>query len=220
MEKTIMTTPNQPKVSTKGLKVMLKARTYHGILYKVMARLGKTQAKMAEYLGINTDTFGQMLRLKHVPNLTTERGKKLKQKLEELTEMTPPELFPNHIFAAEFLGRDKTVEVTREVPSHLLENASAIYQLSLPPDETLMQEEEGASRQEEILDKVLSSIQERQRLVLRMRFIEGKTLDECAHAFKISRESTRRIEAVALHLMRHPSRICYLADWAHWGHTP
>lgn len=63
---------------------------------------------------------------------------------------------------------------------------------------------------EKITD-VLSSLTERERKVLALRFgLEdgyGRTLEEVGKAFKVTRERIRQIEAKALRKMRHPTRI-------------
>lgn len=63
---------------------------------------------------------------------------------------------------------------------------------------------------EKITD-VLSSLTERERKVLALRFGlddgYGRTLEEVGKAFKVTRERIRQIEAKALRKMRHPTRI-------------
>jgi RNA polymerase primary sigma factor len=61
------------------------------------------------------------------------------------------------------------------------------------------------------LADVLSSLTERERKVLELRFglIDGysRTLEEVGKQFKVTRERIRQIEAKALRKMRHPTRI-------------
>jgi RNA polymerase primary sigma factor len=61
------------------------------------------------------------------------------------------------------------------------------------------------------LSDVLSSLTERERKVLELRFglIDGysRTLEEVGKQFKVTRERIRQIEAKALRKMRHPTRI-------------
>jgi len=63
---------------------------------------------------------------------------------------------------------------------------------------------------EKILD-VLSSLTERERKVLSLRFglADGysRTLEEVGQLFKVTRERIRQIEAKALRKMRHPTRL-------------
>ena len=61
------------------------------------------------------------------------------------------------------------------------------------------------------LTDVLSSLNERERKVLEMRFGLGdgysRTLEEVGRQFQVTRERIRQIEAKALRKMRHPTRI-------------
>jgi RNA polymerase primary sigma factor len=61
------------------------------------------------------------------------------------------------------------------------------------------------------LNEVLTSLTERERKVLELRFGLGdgysRTLEEVGKQFKVTRERIRQIEAKALRKMRHPTRI-------------
>jgi RNA polymerase primary sigma factor len=61
------------------------------------------------------------------------------------------------------------------------------------------------------LSDVLSSLNERERKVLELRFGLGdgasRTLEEVGRQFRVTRERIRQIEAKALRKMRHPTRI-------------
>ena len=61
------------------------------------------------------------------------------------------------------------------------------------------------------LTDVLSSLKERERRVLELRFGLGdgnaRTLEEVGRQFRVTRERIRQIEAKALKKMRHPTRI-------------
>ena len=63
----------------------------------------------------------------------------------------------------------------------------------------------------EKLGDVLTSLTERERKVLELRFGLGdgfsRTLEEVGRQFKVTRERIRQIEAKALRKMRHPTRI-------------
>ncbi len=64
------------------------------------------------------------------------------------------------------------------------------------------------------LTDVLTSLTERERKVLELRFGLGdgysRTLEEVGKQFKVTRERIRQIEAKALRKMRHPTRIRHL----------
>lgn len=57
------------------------------------------------------------------------------------------------------------------------------------------------------LESVLDSLSEREQKVLKLRFQEKMTLQNCVPIIGISRERVRQIEAKALRLLRHPARI-------------
>jgi RNA polymerase primary sigma factor len=67
------------------------------------------------------------------------------------------------------------------------------------------------------LGDVLSSLTERERKVLELRFGLGdgysRTLEEVGKQFKVTRERIRQIEAKALRKMRHPTRIRHLSGF-------
>jgi len=63
----------------------------------------------------------------------------------------------------------------------------------------------------------LAVLSDREREVLEMRFglLDGKdhTLEEVGHAFNVTRERIRQIEAKALRKLRHPTRSRLLRDY-------
>ncbi len=69
----------------------------------------------------------------------------------------------------------------------------------------------------EQLEKVLDTLNEREREVLKLRFgLEdgySRTLEEVGHIFEVTRERIRQIEAKALQKLRHPSRNKELRDY-------
>ena len=69
----------------------------------------------------------------------------------------------------------------------------------------------------ESMEDVLSTLSERERLVLRLRFGlddgRSRTLEEVGNEFKVTRERIRQIEAKALRKLRHPSRSHKLRDY-------
>jgi len=72
----------------------------------------------------------------------------------------------------------------------------------------------GFSLLKDKLGGVLASLNERERMVLELRFGlgegGGRTLEEVGRHFRVTRERIRQIEAKALRKMRHPSRLRHL----------
>jgi RNA polymerase primary sigma factor len=87
------------------------------------------------------------------------------------------------------------------------------------PDEDIYTPVDAASNLvlREQLDKVLQTLSEREREVLKLRFgLEdgySRTLEEVGHIFEVTRERIRQIEAKALKKLRHPGRNRRLRDY-------
>jgi RNA polymerase primary sigma factor len=86
-------------------------------------------------------------------------------------------------------------------------------------DETVLGPVDAAARQllKEQMQSILSSLSERERKVLEMRFGlkdgQGHTLEEVGQKFGVTRERIRQIEAKALRKLRHPIRSRKLRDY-------
>ncbi|MCC7022005.1 MAG: RNA polymerase sigma factor RpoD [Thermomicrobiales bacterium] len=86
-------------------------------------------------------------------------------------------------------------------------------------DNKILAPADAASRKmlKEQMDDVLSTLSDRERQVLAMRFgLEDgrtRTLEEVGKAFGVTRERIRQIEAKALRKLRHPSRSKKLKDY-------
>lgn len=63
-----------------------------------------------------------------------------------------------------------------------------------------------------LLDKAVATLNPREQKVIRMRFEDDLTLEECADRLDITRERARQIEAKALRTLRHPSLVGIFVD--------
>ena len=87
------------------------------------------------------------------------------------------------------------------------------------PDEDAPAPQEAASQValKEQINQVLSTLTEREEMVLRLRFglIDGRsrTLEEVGQQFKVTRERIRQIDAKALRKLRHPNRSNKVKDY-------
>ncbi len=83
---------------------------------------------------------------------------------------------------------------------------------SLNPEEFTQQE-----MLKKEIDEVLSTLSEREEMVLRMRFglLDGRTrtLEEVGKEFNVTRERIRQIEAKALRRLKHPQKLKRLKDF-------
>lgn len=63
-----------------------------------------------------------------------------------------------------------------------------------------------------LVSKAISTLTPREQEVLRMRFEDDLTLEECATRLDVTRDRVRQIEAKALRKMRHPTRVGMFVD--------
>jgi RNA polymerase primary sigma factor len=67
------------------------------------------------------------------------------------------------------------------------------------------------------VERVLSSLSEREAQIVRLRFGIGtgypRTLEEVGKIFSVTRERVRQIEAKAIRKLRHPSRSKFLKEY-------
>lgn len=85
-------------------------------------------------------------------------------------------------------------------------------QTTQAPDEAVLQ-----SLLREDLEQIMSTLSERERLVLKLRFglDDGhpRTLEEVGKVFNVTRERIRQIEAKALRKLKHPTRAKKLREY-------
>ena len=60
------------------------------------------------------------------------------------------------------------------------------------------------------MEKAISTLTEKEQIVIHKRFEEGLSLDEVGEIFGLTRERIRQIEAKAVRKLRHPSRLQYI----------
>ena len=63
-----------------------------------------------------------------------------------------------------------------------------------------------------LLSNAVSTLTQREQDVIRMRFEDDLTFDECGKQMGVTMERVRQIEAKALRKMRHPSRVGIIVD--------
>ena len=137
------------------------------------------------------------------------------------------------------LGREPTLEELADEMDLPVERVSEIIRIAPEPlsleapvgedensylgdfivDQEIYSPVDAASNQvlREQLEKVLSTLSERERDVLKLRFglVDGynRTLEEVGQIFEVTRERIRQIEAKALKKLRHPARSKRLRDY-------
>jgi len=65
----------------------------------------------------------------------------------------------------------------------------------------------GINDLEQRVDDMLNTLEERPRNIIKMRFKNGKSLDDTGRVYNISREYVRQIETEAIKMLQHPSRL-------------
>lgn len=70
-----------------------------------------------------------------------------------------------------------------------------------------------------LLAKAIATLKPREQEVLRMRFEDDLTLDECANRLDVTPGRVRQIEAKALRKMRHPARVGMIVDLMDFSDT-
>ena len=123
---------------------------------------------------------------------------------------------------------DMTVEIVREIQKISQEPVSLETPIGeeedshlgdFIPDEDALAPAEAAAYAllKEQLEEVLSTLNDREQKVLKLRFgLEdgrARTLEEVGREFDVTRERIRQIEAKALRKLRHPSRSKKLKDY-------
>ncbi len=63
-----------------------------------------------------------------------------------------------------------------------------------------------------LVSKAVSTLGQRAQEVIQMRFTDELTYEECGKRLGITRERVRQIEAKALRVLRHPTRVGMIAD--------
>src|ERR1035437_352759 len=119
---------------------------------------------------------------------------------------------------------ERVAEIKRTPPEPLSLEAPVGEEESSHPGDFVPDEEEEAPLEiasnqvlREQLMRVLNTLNEREREVLKLRFgLEdgySRTLEEVGHIFEVTRERIRQIEAKALKKLRHPGRSRLLRDY-------
>ncbi len=150
--------------------------------------------------------------------LTEEEALTIKTALKNETPLDPP-LERQWRRAASKVRRVIRIAqepMSLETPIGTEENS---YLGDFIPDDNVPGPVDAASKQllKEQLHEILTSLSERERKVLEMRFGltdgQGRTLEEVGYEFGVTRERIRQIEAKALRKLRHPIRSRKLRDY-------
>ena len=194
--------------------LLVQSRFRNAILWNIMG--GKTAAACALECGVNKTEFGELLNLKTSPfrHFKGEHGwqdrndfgtliyRKTPLKIAAYYKVLPEEIFPESLYSLSLPASVERFYSSIEILPLLA--ASNIADSSQSPENVLI-----LSEAKETLEKILSTLPLRQRLILKMRFgfEDGSehTLEEVGQSFQVGSERIRQIEAKALRNLRHPS---------------
>jgi RNA polymerase sigma factor (sigma-70 family) len=179
-------------------KVAIVSKVKHGALWKFMKDRGWNQRKFSEYLGVDQVSLGRWINLKECPKSETTL-----KKLEELTDMTRFELFP------EFLESDRWKDFLNATMDDLSFKEANIEYLGDGMTRAIPSTESEAIKNErrevpEILGKILNK---QQYKVCVLRFMEELSHEEIAGMLGISIARVGQIERRLLETVRCNPRV-------------
>jgi len=163
----------------------------------------KSAAELSHKSGISQSQVGSLLNFKMSPRKRKNGEWRFATlRICKALNYTPEELFPTYL----------DYEILTNEISAFVEHAqlSGTTQKQLGPSEECEQTELC-----DTIDQVLDTLQERERIILKARIWEGRSLGEIGGMLNVSREAVRFIEAKALRKLRHPERLSKLEEaWA------
>ena len=187
----------------KDYRVTVKVRN-NRILRAIADAGGEPGGKWCAENGLQYGPVNDLINMTKGPLSKTGEICQVAQKLCDVLNKIPEDLWSNsQLYPLERNQSD--VEMDRLEIDRLLPQAE---EQSYLPDFSGLENEEISL----VVDKVLSSLTERQECVIRMRYCQEMTISEVAKAQGCSRERIRQIEAIALRKLRHPLRSGVLID--------
>jgi RNA polymerase sigma factor (sigma-70 family) len=191
-------------VQEENLEIGVKRFIYNSTLRKLRAKRGITQRQLAEGSGLSsTVRLQEIERLQRIPTYD-EAGKIADFLGVEISEILPPDIYKRVVEKVREIPKDIYFDVT---PMSL--NYGKIEQLE--SGEGKMEDLERELDMEMMVNKYLGCLQEREKVVLEMRFglLDGvsKTLEEVGKHFGVSRDRIRQIEQKAIKKVHEKMRL-------------
>lgn len=186
-------------VQEENLEIGVKRYIYNSTLRKLRAKRGITQRQLAEGSGLSsTVRLQEIERLQRIPTYD-EAGKIADFLGVEISEILPPDIYKRVVGKVRDIPKDIYFDVT---PMSL--NYGKIEQLE--SGEGKMEDLERELDMEMMVNKYMDCLQEREKVVLEMRFglLDGvsRTLEEVGKHFGVTREKIRQLENKALAKIR------------------
>lgn len=175
----------------------IEAKIKNNIILKRIEETGcKSVADFCKKNKLDQSQIGELINLKESPLTTGLRWKERVKKLADILGCLPEDLFSEEQKTMELSTNKKHIEMERKQLEYALENPGYLIENMSP--EKICQKED----QKQFLENVLSSLTEKQRKVIEMRFFEELTLEECAKHFKVTKERIRQIEYKGMRRIR------------------
>jgi len=186
----------------KDYRITVKVRN-NRLLKAIEDAGGSPGQKWCDANGLRYARVNSLINMTSSP-LTTEGGLfPDAARLCEVLNKLPEDLWSNEqLYPLEKNFSEMEMDYSQVVA--LLPNEQQSY---LPDFSELEQEQTKG-----LVSTALSTLTNREREVIRMRFEDELTYDECAKRFDVTRERIRQIESKAMRKLRHPARIGMFVD--------
>jgi RNA polymerase sigma factor (sigma-70 family) len=179
---------------------LLQIKIKNGPMMSMMRVNGiETAAELSRASGVDQSTIGRYLNLQQVPFGVCGGWRAPVERIAKCLKVPPEMLFPEQHLTKALKRNTIEGEVTLEEMGELVSTAGINY----------ISEEIEKETQDELYDKLeksMGTLDSRERKILEMK-CGGKTYDQVAEDFSVTRERIRQIEQRALRKLRHPSRM-------------
>lgn len=166
-------------------------REFENQVRKVRFEEDYTIAQLAEKVGIGAGTIGQLEFGMVAPFIETKKGNHLKPWIVKLSKILKADL--SYLFPMEIC------EIRRSELTYIqaVDFLVAEFSLNSNPEKNTI-----SKNLRNKIFKILHELENRERLIILLRFYSEKSLDECSLIFKVTKERCRQIERKALSLLR------------------
>lgn len=163
---------------------VIHAKVKNNLILSRVLESHKNVASFCKAHGLEQSTIGQFINMK-APALTCDGEWRLAAlRLSDALMCHPGELFDEEQRVAELASNEVFIEATREQAMRIASGSIEQFE------------------NREFVGKLLDRLTRRQANVLRMRFYDDLTLEECAASLDVTRERVRQIELLALRRLR------------------
>jgi len=164
-------------------------------MYEARKSLNISQRKCAEFAGVSVWLINALENLRYNIRSLPHQIEAIAAVLGlEADDICPPELAGHRI-------ENTQTRVGIIEPSKLLELKSQRRYILPSPIETAEKKSE-AELVHKLLDNKIAMLSDRQREILKLRYIDGFTLTQCAKVFRLTKERIRQHESKALLKLR------------------